>query len=187
MSHANNKDNESVHSESQPESHPVVGHGGTAFEGGDASVRMVIFSLFVIALILVVSFAITIPIQRRLHEDNPTGSFASAVGPSRIIPPEPRIEVHPWDYYPDLLASQEKTLNSAGTDANGRSHVPIDQAIDSVSSKLTIRPDAPPGLTIPGGQGREFAGSLANLPAGYQPPPTIQGEIHKNAQPQVTK
>lgn len=180
------KENELVHSERPPETHPVLGHAGTAFESNDASVKMVIFSLIVIALILVVSFAITIPIQRRLNHAIPSSALPSMVGPSRIIPPEPRIEVHPWDYYPELLAAQEKVLNSGGKDANGQTHIPIEQAIDGLSSKLTIGPNAPPGLTIPGGQGRDFAGSLANMPAGYQPP-TIQGEIRKNAQPQVTK
>ncbi len=180
------KENELVHSERQPHSEPVEGHGGTSFENVDASVKMVIFSLFVIALILVVSFAVTIPIQRKLHDANPAGGNPSALASGRVLPPEPRVEVHPWDYYPELLASQEKVLNSAGKDASGRFHIPIDNAIDNVSGKLSIRPDAPPGLTTPGGQGRDFAGSLSNMPPAYQPP-TIQGEIRKNAQPQVTK
>lgn len=180
------KPNEAVHSERAPETQPVIGHGGTAFESVDASVRMVVLSLFIIAAILVVTFAITIPLQRTLKRANPSGGYASALNPGRVIPPEPRLEVHPWDYYPDLLASQEKILHSAGKLPNGAEHIPIEQAIDQISGKLPVRPDSPPGLTIPGGQGRDFAGSLANLPPGYQPP-TIQGEIRKNAQPSVTK
>lgn len=185
MSHSH-EENELVHTETPPESHPIVGHDGTSFEGVDASVRMVILSLVIIALILVVSFAITIPIQKTLNRENPSSSFPSALRPSRVLPPAPRLEVHPWDYYPDLLASQEKTLQSAGKDPSGRYHIPITQAVDNIAGKLSVRPDAPPGLTIPGGQGRDFAGSLANMPAPYQPP-TIQGEIRKNAQPQTTK
>jgi hypothetical protein len=185
MSHPS-KPHELVYSETPPESQAIVGHGGTAFEGVDASVKMVIYSLVIIALMLVVSFAITLPIQKTLNRENPTGSYPTALTPKRVLPPEPRIEVHPWDYYPDLLASQEKILHSAGKDPSGKYHIPVDQAIDNVAGKLTVRPDAPPGLTIPGGQGRDFAGSLANMPPGYQPP-TIQGEIRKNAQPQVTK
>ncbi|MCU1293793.1 MAG: hypothetical protein JWP08_2643 [Bryobacterales bacterium] len=185
MSHAQ-KDNELVHSERPPSSEPVLGHGGTSYENVDASVRMVILSLVVIALILLVSFAVTIPIQKTLHRDNPPGVFPTALAPSRVIPPEPRIEVHPWDYYPDLLASQQKVLNSAGKDPSGAYHFPIGQAVDAVATRLNVRPNSAPGLTIPGGQGRDFAGSLANMPPAYQPP-TIQGEIRKNAQPQVTK
>lgn len=180
------KPNELVHSERPPNTQPVIGHAGTSFEHVDASVRMVILSLFIIAGILVMSFAITIPIQRALHRAHPDSGYVSALQPSRVIPPEPRLEVHPWDYYPDLLADQEKILNSAGKLPNGSEHIPIDQAINQISGKLPIRPDAPPGLTVPGGQGRDFAGSLANMPASYQPP-TIQGEIRKNAQPEVTK
>jgi hypothetical protein len=180
------KPNELVHSERAPDTHPIIGHEGTAFEQVDASVKMVILSLFIIAGILVVSFAITIPIQRTLNHAHPETGYASALKPGRVIPPEPRLEVHPWDYYPELLASQEKILHSAGKLPNGSEHIPIDQAINEISGKLPIRPDAPPGLTTPGGQGLDFSGSLANMPAGYQPP-TIQGEIRKNAQPQVTK
>jgi hypothetical protein len=180
------KSNELVHSERAPDTQPVIGHGGTAFENVDASVRMVVLSLFVIGAILVVTFAITIPMQRALNHANPPSGYVSALKPGRVIPAEPRLEVHPWDYYPDLLASQEKILNSAGKLPNGAEHIPIEQAINDVSGKLPVRPDSPPGLTVPGGQGREFAGSLSNLPPGYQPP-TIQGEIRKNAQPPVTK
>ncbi len=188
MSHAGDKSNELVHSERPPETQAIVGHGGTAFEGVDASVKAVILSLVVIALILVVSFAITIPIQKTMDKANPTGSYPTALKVGRVLPPEPRLEVHPWDYYPDLLVQQEKVLNSAGKNQNGTFHIPVDQAIGDLAGKLSIRPDAPPGLTIPGGQGRDFAGSLANMPPGYQPPPpTIQGEIRKNAQPQSTK
>lgn len=180
------KPNELVHSERPPDSQPVIGHGGTSFENVDASVRMVILSLFIIAAILVVSFAITIPIQRTLNHAHPDSGYVSALHPGRVIPPEPRLEVHPWDYYPELLASQEKILHSSGKLPNGTSYIPIEQAITQIAGKLPVRPDAPPGLTVPGGQGRAFAGSLADMPAGYRPP-TIQGEIHKNAQPQVTK
>jgi hypothetical protein len=180
------KQSDLVHSEGPVHSEPTVGHGGTSYENVDASVKMVIFSLIIIALILVVTFAMTVPIQKTLNRENPPSSLPSALGPSRVIPPEPRLEVHPWDYYPELLDSQLKILNSAGKDRNGNYHIPINQAIDLMAGKMNVRPNSPPGLTIPGGQGRDFAGSLANMPPGYQPP-TIQGEIRKNAQPQVKK
>jgi hypothetical protein len=187
MSHTQHKENDLVHSERPPSSEPIIGHDGTSYEGVDASVRMVILSLIIIALILLVSFAVTLPIQKTLRRQNSAGVYPTALPPVRVIPPEPRIEVHPWDYYPELLASQEKQLNSAGKDRNGTYHIPINQAVDMIATKLPVRPNSAPGLTVPGGQGRDFSGSLANMPPAYQPPPTIQGEIRKNAQPQVTK
>jgi hypothetical protein len=167
-------------------SQPHAGHEGTTYEGIDASVKMVIFSLVIIALILVVTFAITVPIFRTLRDTNPPGNLPSPLAPARVIPPAPNLEVHPWDTYPDLLAEQEKTLHSSGRDANGHIHISIEQAQNAVLPTLNVRANAPPGLTVPGGQGRDFAGSLASMPPAYQSP-TIQGEIHKNAQPQAPR
>ena len=70
-------------------------------------------------------------------------------------------------------------------DANGKIHVPIDKAMDTVVSRLRIQPNAPSGITTPGGEGRAFAGSINNMPPAYrQAPqaPQIQGEIRKRAQ-----
>lgn len=167
-------------------SEPHAGHEGTTYEGVDASVKMVIYSLVIIALILIVSFAVTIPIYRILNDANPTGNLPSPLAPARVIPPAPHLEVHPWDIYPDLLAHQEQVLNSSGRDADGHVHIAIEQAVNAVVPTLNVRPNAPPGLTIPGGQGRDFSGSLASMPPAYQPP-TIQGEIRKNAQPQAPR
>jgi hypothetical protein len=173
-----------VHSE------PHAGHAGTTYEGTDASIKVVLGSLIVIAVGLIISFAITIPIHRMLRAANPPSQLPSPLAPARVIPPTPLLQVHPWEEYPDMLAGWEARLHSAGTDPDGQSHVPIDRAMDEVVSKLNVRPNATPGYIVPGGQGRDFAGSLASMPPAYQAArpqtPTIQGEIHKNAQSQVT-
>ena len=178
--------NTMIQTHGEVNSEPHQGHGGTTYEGVDASVKMVIYSLVIIALLLVVSFAITIPVYRLLHDANPPGNLPSPLAPARVVPPAPNLEVHPWDDYPDLLSQQEKMLHSSGRDANGHVHIAIDQAVNAVVPTLNVRADSPQGLTIPGGQGRDFAGSLASMPPAYQPP-TIQGEIHKNAQPKSTR
>ena len=147
------------------------------------SVAIIIGSLAVIVLTLVITALIVLPIQNVLKAANPLGSLPSPLAPARVVPPAPVLEVHPWESFPDLVAAQNQQLNSAGTDANGHAHVPIAQAIDAVSGKLNVRPNAPEGYTVPGGQGRDFAGSLASMPPAYQSQagPTIQGEIRKNA------
>jgi hypothetical protein len=66
-------------------------------------------------------------------------------------------------------------------DAEGHVHIPIDRAMDTVLSRLNISPDAPPGITTPGGEGRDFAGSVNAMPPAYRKP-QIQGEIRKHAQ-----
>jgi hypothetical protein len=154
---------------------------------------MVVGSLAVIALTLVITAIVTFPIQNILKTANPAGQLPSPLSPERIIPPTPRIEVHPWNDLPELRRHEDEVLTSSGTDAGGRQHVPITQAIDQVASQLPIRGNSGAGLTVPGGQGRDFAGSLNGMPAPYQTilqqqgqpaqknVPTIQGEIRKNA------
>jgi hypothetical protein len=60
-------------------------------------------------------------------------------------------------------------------------HIAIDQAMGMVVSRLNIAPNAPEGVTTPGGEGRDFSGSINSMPPAYQRP-QIQGEIRKHAQ-----
>lgn len=175
------KSNELVHSHAPKHSEPHHGHGGTSFEGTDASVKMVIFSMLIIAVTLAVTLAITVPIQRKLHDSTPVGELPSPLAPARVVPPNPQLQVHPWEELPELRAQWDKVLSSGGKDADGRVHVPIDQAMDSVVSHLTIAPNAAVGLTTPGGQGRDFSRSVNAMPPQYRQP-EIQGVIRKNAQ-----
>jgi hypothetical protein len=168
----------SAHSH-EPKSEPHYGHGGTTYEGLDASVKLVIYSLAIIALTLVVTLAITVPIQKTLHKTTPLGQPPSPLAPARVVPPSPQLQVHPWEELPDLRAHELGILNG-GKDLEGRDHAPINQALDNIASRLTIAPNAPVGLTTPGGQGRDFAGSVNAMPPQYRQP-QISGEIRKNA------
>ena len=180
-----------VHSE--PHGGP---HAGTTYEGTDASVKMVLGSLGIIALTLVVTALLTIPIQNILRRANPPGNLPSPLAPARIIPKGPLLQVHPWNELPELRAAEDKQLSSSGADTQGHRHVAVEEAMNTVVSQLKIRPNAGPGLTVPGGQGRDFAGSLQAMPAPYKyqgtaaagetssrQPVVIQGEIRKNASP----
>lgn len=177
------------------EAHPVAGHGGTSFEGSDARVGIIIGSLLVIVITLVISFLLVIPIHKLLRSANPAGELPSPIAPARVVPPLPVLQVHPWEEFPDLLASQLKTLNSYGKNQAGQPHIPIQQAIADVAGQLPVRPNSPAGFTVPGGQGRDFSKGLGDMPPAYQQQagpaaqtqpaqqkPAIQGEIRKNAQ-----
>lgn len=164
-----------VHSE------PHVGHGGTSFEGGDARAGIVIWSLSLIAITLVVIFAITIGIQKMLEDRNPPGQLPSPLAPGRVIPSGPLLQIHPWEELPQVREGAQKLLNSSGPDADGHMHIPIDQAMTIVVGRLNIEPNAPQGITTPGGEGRDFSRSIGAMPAPYQRP-QIQGEIQKHAQ-----
>jgi len=173
--------NQPVHSQPAKHSEPHAGHDGTSYEGSDASVKMVIYSLGVIALTLIVTLAITVPIHKALRDTTPLGEPLSPLAPARVVPPDPQIQVHPWEELPQLRQREDETLNNGGKDADGHVHIPIDQAMSSVISRLTIAPNAPVGITTPGGQGRDFAESVNAMPPQYRQP-QISGEIRKNAQ-----
>lgn len=173
--------NKMVSSRGEVHSEPHEGHDGTNYEGTDAKAGIVLYSLGIIGGTLVFVFILTIGIDRLLEKYNPPGQLPSPIAPARVVPPTPQLLVHPWDELPDLRAHEDQVLSSTGKDANGRVHVPIDRAIDSVVSRLTVAPDAPQGITTPGGEGRDFSGSLRDMPAPYQPKPSISGEISKPA------
>ena len=81
-----------------------------------------------------------------------------------------------------MRSQEEKVLNSYGKDAAGHFHIPMSVAMNAVVPQLKIAPDAPAGLTTPGGEGRDFSRSLSEMPAPYRRKPQIQGEIQKHAQ-----
>jgi hypothetical protein len=174
------KSNELVHSHAPKRSQPHEGHGGTRYEGIDASAGMVIWSLAIIGGTLVFVFAMTIGIQKLLQVNNPPGQLPSPLAPARIVPQNPVLQVHPWEELPEVRAHANQVLNSYGKDADGHVHIPINQAMDAVVSTLTIEPNAPQGITTPGGEGRAFAGSINAMPAPYRRP-QISGEIRKHA------
>ncbi len=163
------------------ETEPQAGHGGTSFETVDASVKLVLLSLGIIAGTLVVVFAITIGVQKFLQDTHPPGQLPSPLAPARIVPPQPQLQVHPWETLPDVRAHEDQVLSMSGKDADGHMHIPIDQAMNAVVPRLPIAPNAPPGIATPGGEGRDFSGSVNAMPPAYRVP-QIQGEIHKRAQ-----
>jgi len=175
------KSNELVHTHGPKRTQPHEGHGGTRYEGVDASAGMVIWSLAIIGGTLVFVFALVIGVQKLLQAHNPPGQLPSPLAPARVVPKDPVLQVHPWEELPEVRAHNDQILNSYGKDANGQVHIPIEQAMDAVVSKLNIGPDAPQGITTPGGEGREFAGSVNAMPPPYRRP-QISGEIRKHAQ-----
>ena len=175
------KENEVAHLHGEKASQPVHGHEHTSFEQLDARASLVIWSLALIGATLVIVFALTVGIQKYLTSANPPGAPLSPLAPSRVLAPAPQLQVHPWEELPDMREREDKILNSYGKDPDGRIHIPISVAMDSVVPQLKIAPDAPQGITTPGGGGRDFAGSINDMPAPYQRP-QIKGEIQKHAQ-----
>jgi hypothetical protein len=180
------QENELVHFHGPKATEPHGGHGGTSYEGVDASVKMVIWSLVIIVVTLVISMAITIPIENTFRDTTPLGKLPSPLAPERVIPTGPLIEVHPWETLPQVNSREEALLHETGRDAAGNYQIPIDRAMQAVLPTLKIAPNAPQGLTTPGGAGLQFSQGLNKMPPGYQQPPAaapeIRGEIEKHAQ-----
>jgi hypothetical protein len=167
-----------------PVSDPIIGHGGTAYEGHDVHPGVVIWSLAIVAALALAGFGLMLGVQKYLESTHPPGELASPLAPDRIIPPAPQLQVHPWEDLPDMRANENKVLAETGRDQAGRMHIPIDSAMTEVLSRLKIDPNAPRGLTTPGGQGLEYSHSLSELPPAYHPQipsAKIQGEIRTNA------
>ncbi len=175
------KENELVHFHGPKATAPVHGHEHTSFEGTDARAGIVIWSLAIIGGTLLFAFGLTIGIQKYLAAEHPAGPPASPLAPARVLPPAPQLQVHPWEELPEMRQREDQILNSYGKDPDGRVHVPISVAMNAVVPRLKIAADAPQGLTTPGGGGRDFAGSINEMPAPYQRP-QIKGEIQKHAQ-----
>ena len=82
------------------------------------------------------------------------GAATQSSFPLPVSPPEPQLQVQPWEELPDLRAHEEKVLSSSGRDADGHLRIPINTAMDAVIPRLHLRPDTPSGITTPGGEGR---------------------------------
>lgn len=180
------QENELVHLHGPKASDPHEGHGGTSYEGVDASVKMVVWSLVIIVVTLVISMAITIPIQKTFHDTTDLGKLPSPLAPERVIPTGPLIEAHPWETLSQVNAREEALLHETGRDAAGHYQIPVARAMQAVLPTLKIAPNAPQGRTTPGGAGLQFSQGLDKMPPGYQHPaaeaPEIRGEIEKHGQ-----
>jgi len=163
-----------------PLSDPIVGHGGTSYEGLDVHPRVVVWSLAIIAALALGAFGLMVGVQKYMEKTHPPGELASPLAPDRVIPPAPQLQIHPWEEFPDMRADQQKELETTGRDKAGRMHIPIESAMTEVLSRLKIDPNAPHGLTTPGGQGLEYSRSVTEIPGASRP--QIQGEVRKNAQ-----
>jgi hypothetical protein len=156
-----------------------VGHGGTAYEAHDVKAGVVVWSLIIVAGLAVGGFVLMFGVQKYFEASHPRGELASPLAPDRVLPPSPQLQIHPWEDVPEMRAAEEKALETTGRDQAGHMHIPIENAMTEVLPRLKIAPNAPRGLTAPGGQGIEYSHALN--PATGNERPQIQGEIRKNA------
>ena len=108
---------------------------GAGHEHREVSVRLIVVSLGFLAVATFFVMLLVIGIFRYFYD---TYSTAEATRLSRpVIPPEPRIEVAPYQQVQDLRAKEDHILNSYAwvNKESGTVRIPIDKAIDLLAAK----------------------------------------------------
>jgi hypothetical protein len=106
---------------------------GAGHEQSEVSVRLIVVSLGFLAIGTFFVFLLVVGIFRYFYDTDKTGEALR----QGVIPPEPRIEVAPFEQLQQLRAREDHILNSyAWVDKNaGTVRVPIDRAIDLLAAK----------------------------------------------------
>ncbi len=105
---------------------------GAGHEQSEVSVRLIVVSLAFLAVATLFILLLVVGIFRYFYDVDRTGTRTQPV-----IPPEPRIEVAPYEQLQQLRAKEDHVLNTyAWVDKqNGVVRVPIDRAIDLLAAK----------------------------------------------------
>jgi len=106
---------------------------GAGHEQSEASVRLVVMSLGGLAILAFIVFVLVVGIFRYFYDTDKTAESRR----QGVVPPEPRIEVAPYEQIQQLRAHEDHILNSyAWVDKNaGTVRVPINRAIDMLAAK----------------------------------------------------
>jgi hypothetical protein len=108
---------------------------GAGHEQSEVSVRLIVVSLAFLAVATAIVFVLVVGIFRYFYDTYSTEEATKLSRP--VIPPEPRIEVAPYEQYQKLREQEDHILNSyAYVDKQGGVvRVPIDRAIDMLAAK----------------------------------------------------
>ncbi len=108
---------------------------GAGHEQSEVSVRLIVVSLAFLAVATAIVFVLVVGIFRYFYASYSTEEATRLSQP--VVPPEPRIEVAPYEQLQQLRIKEDHILNSyAYVDkATGVVRVPIDRAIDMLAAK----------------------------------------------------
>jgi len=108
---------------------------GAGHEQTEVSVRLIVVSLAFLAVATAIVFVLVVGIFRYFYTAYSTEETIKLTRP--VIPPEPRIEVAPYEQLQKLRAREDHVLSTyALVDKDsGRVRVPIDRAIDMLAAK----------------------------------------------------
>ncbi len=108
---------------------------GAGHEQSEVSVRLIVVSLGFLAIATFVIFLMVIGIFRYFYASYSTEEATKRSQP--VVPPQPRIEVAPYEQLQQLRVKEDHILNTyAYVDKQtGIVRVPIDRAIDMLATK----------------------------------------------------
>lgn len=108
---------------------------GAGHEQREVSVRLIVVSLFFLAVATFFVLVLVVGIFRYFYASYSTAEATKLAQP--VIPPEPRIEVAPYMQLQELRVKEDHVLNTyAWVDKDsGKVRLPIDRAIDLLAAK----------------------------------------------------
>lgn len=106
---------------------------GAGHEQREANVRIIVASLAGLALVILIVFVLVIGIFRHFYDSDNTG----AARREAVVPPEPRIEVAPYEQLQQMRVKEDHILTTYALvdKQSGTVRVPIDRAIDLLAAK----------------------------------------------------
>jgi hypothetical protein len=120
------------------------------YEKRDANIPGLLKFGFWLAVVIVVTIFGMIWMLNYVQKAQPLGPPASPLQNARVLPPGPRLQVHPHQELQDYCTAQQQDLTSYGwmDQQNGIVQIPVDRAMELVLERgLPIRPasQAPAG------------------------------------------
>jgi hypothetical protein len=108
---------------------------GAGHEHREVSVRLIVVSLGFLAVATFFVFVLVVGIFRYFYDTYSTEETIKLSRP--VIPPEPRIEVAPYEQLQQVRAKEDHILNTYALvdKQSGTVRVPIDRAIDLLATK----------------------------------------------------
>jgi len=124
--------------------------GSSGYEHREASIRMIIYSIVILAVCVIITCVLMVVMFRVLHATTGGAPRLSYMAPPSETPPEPRIYQKPWVQLHDLRLEEDQVLSTYGVDPKtGSIHIPIDRAMDLLMQRGlqnaggTLPPPAP--------------------------------------------
>lgn len=103
----------------------------SGYEHREASIKLIVGSLVVLAICVVITCALTVLMFRVLRATTGQASRLSNISHAAEIPPEPRLQVDGWVQLENLRKHENQVLGTYGIDAETSTiHIPIDKAMD---------------------------------------------------------